>query len=370
MFPVTKQIFNHEKTAEQYGGSELFFGPAPGLFDTVNKAHPRIWDFYKEMKSLDWSEDEFDYTQCLVDFASVDFGTGDKMRKTLAYQWEQDSVASRSVAPILAPFVTNSELWAAYQRISDNEVLHAATYSEIVRTSFENPQLVLADILEVKESMQRMETVNKVLSDAYIASHKYALGQIELDQDLYNTLYLMIVSMFIMERVQFMASFAITFTICGTGLFQSIGKAVQRIAQDEFEVHVQLGKCVIDIEHGTERGKIARGQTKSTVERILADVVAAEFKWLDYMFSDGVPLLGTNVDYLKKWVLFNAKDVIQTLDLKHDFGALPKSNPMPHLEKWLNINKVQAAPQEESMGAYKVGIVQRTDNGNIYDDDF
>lgn len=366
----TTTIFNHEKTAEQYGNRELFFGPAPGLFDTVNKVYPAIWEIYKEMKSLDWSEDEFDYTQCNNDFKVCPAPTALKMRRTLAYQWEQDSVASRSVAPILAPFITNSELWAAYQRISDNEVLHAATYSEIVRMSFDDPRAVLGEILDIKESITRMETVNRVLADAYTASHLYAAGEMPYSQDLYNKVYLMIAALYIMERVQFMASFAITFTICGSGLFQSIGKAVQRIAQDEFEVHVQLGKKVLAIEHETERGRLAREQTKGDVETILKEVVQSEFTWLDYLFSDGEPLLGTNIDYLKKWVLFNAKDVVVTLALKHEFGDLPKTNPMPHLEKWININKTQAAPQEQDHGAYKVGIVVRTDDEKVFDADF
>lgn len=370
MQPVTVQIFNHEKTADMYGSRELFFGPAPGLFDTVNKVYPEIWNLYKEMKALDWSEDEFDYTQCNSDFKTCDPATADKMRKTLAYQWEQDSVASRNVAPILAPFITNSELWAAYQRVSDNEVLHAATYSEIVRMSFDDPRAVLAEVLDVKESISRMEVINGVLDKAYRASHLYAVGQVEPDQDLYNTLYLMIVSLFVMERIQFMGSFGVTFTICGTGLFQPIGKAVQRIAQDEFEVHVQLGKAVLAIEHKTERGRIAREQTKAVVEQILREVVESEFRWIDYLFSDGVPMVGTNADYLKRWVLFNAKDVINTLNLSHPFGELPKTNPMPHLEKWININKTQAAPQEQDHGAYKVGIVVRTDDDAVYDVDF
>ena len=43
-----------------------------------------------------------------------------------------------------------------------------------------------------------------------------------------------------LERLQFMASFAVTFTICSTGLFQSIGTAVQKICQDELEIHAEF----------------------------------------------------------------------------------------------------------------------------------
>ena len=169
-------VFNTEKTAADYGESPLFFGTAPGLFDTINKVYPEIWALYKEMKALDWSEDEFDYSQCNIDFKTVHRPTAEKMKKTLIYQWEQDSVAARAIAPVLAPFITNSELWAMYQRISDNEVIHAATYSEIVRMSFDDPKSVLVETLEMKETIQRMEVIIGIMNDLAVASHKYGLS--------------------------------------------------------------------------------------------------------------------------------------------------------------------------------------------------
>ena len=271
------EVFNTEKTLEEYGEFPLFFGTAPGLFDTINKRYPRIWALYKEMKSLDWDEIEFDYGQCNMDFKTCDPVVKEMMIKTLAWQWEADSVASRAIAPVLAPFITSSELWAAWQRISDNEVVHAATYSEIVRMSFDDPSAVLSEILSVKESISRMNVVNAVFAEGNRLSHLWALGQVEYSQDLYNSLYVMIGALLMLERIQFMASFAITFTICGTGLFQPIGKAIQKIAQDELEVHVQLDKEVLATEGLTERGRIAREQTKDQLEKIFNEVVESEF---------------------------------------------------------------------------------------------
>ncbi len=361
-------VFNTEKTAADYGESPLFFGTAPGLFDTINKVYPEIWDLYKEMKKLAWSEDEFDYSQCNIDFKTVHRPTAEKMKKTLIYQWEQDSVAARAIAPVLAPFITNSELWAMYQRISDNEVIHAATYSEIVRMSFDDPKSVLVETLEMKETIQRMEVIIGIMNDLAVASHKYALGLIPADQELFNKLYLFIVALFIMERVQFMASFGVTFTICASGPFQPIGQAVKKIAQDELEVHVQAGKAVLRILHNTEMGRIAREQTKEIVEAMFVSVINSEFAFIDWLFSDGEPMVGTNADFLKKWVLFCGKDPVTFLGLNHPFGKLPKENPMPHLEKWIDMNKLQAAPMEQDHGQYKVGVVVDDSSGEDFSD--
>src|SRR5699024_1751457 len=232
---MTENVFNYAKS--DYEKPLLLLGEKQGLFDTIHRHYPAIWSLYKTQKSLDWDENEFDYSSCVADFRNCDRATYDMMIKTLAWQWEADSVASRAIAPVLAPFITSSELWAAWQRISDNEVIHAATYSEIVRNSFEDSSGIIEEILRVEEAHERLSRVVKALDEAYIASHEYALGQIPNNQDTYNKVFMMVVALYCMERIQFLASFAVTFAICDTGMFQPIGKAIQKIAQDELEVH-------------------------------------------------------------------------------------------------------------------------------------
>lgn len=365
---INQNIFNVSKSLEGYSNPSLFFGEPPGLFDTVNRRFPKIWSLYKEMKSLDWSEDEFDYSQCNVDFKQADPDTADMMIKTLAWQWEADSVASRSIIMTFAPFITSSEYWAAVSRVSDNEIIHAATYSEIVRMSFDNPHEVLSEILAVKEAVQRLETIAEVFNQGREAGLRYAQGQEKLSQELYNKVYLTVVALLLLERIQFMASFAITFTIGGSGLFQPICKAIQKIAQDELEVHCELDKEVLRTEHLTEMGIIAREQTKDIVKKMFHEVVESELTWLDYLF-EGRALIGTNKDIVKKWVLFNAKDVAHFLNIETEY-KFPKTNPMPHMENWLNMNKHQAAPQEQDLAQYKVNIIVNDDTNAKFDVDF
>lgn len=362
-------IFNENKTKKEYENTPLIMGPEPGLFDTIHKKHPKIWSLYKEMKSLDWDENEFDYTQCNLDFKNVSPDISDMMIEQLAWQWEADSVASRSIITALAPFISSSELWAAWQRVSDNEVVHAATYSEIVRMSFDNPNEVLDRILKIKESFERLDVVANVFRDTVIIGCEYILGQRENDQDTYNAVYLAICTLLMLERVQFMASFAITFTICEAGPFQPIGKAVQKICQDELEIHCELDKAVLTAENKTERGKIAKETLKDRISEIFHAVVDAERKWLrDRMFMNGRQLAGANLEILDQWVLFNAKDVDRFLGIGSKTYTYPKFNPMPALEKWINMNKQQAAPQEQDLAAYKVGAFSYDDDGFEFDD--
>lgn len=365
---MTDTVFNYAKT--DYEKPLLLLGQKPGLFDTVNRHYPKIWALYKAQKSLDWDENEFDYSSCNADFKSCSRSTYDMMIKTLAWQWEADSVAARAIAPVLAPFITSSELWAAWQRVSDNEVVHAATYSEIVRNSFDDPSAIIDEILRVEEAHARLERVSKAFADGYQASHQYALGQIPNNQSTYNAVFMNIVALFCMERIQFMASFAVTFAICDTGLFQPIGKAIQKIAQDELEIHAELDRAVLLNELSTERGKAAFTQCRDDIEKMLEEVVDSELRWINYLFSEGRELVGMNAERLAAWTLYCAKDVYQTLGIRPARYEFPTSNPLKFMEKWLNISKTQASPQEQDIAAYKVGVMRRTDQDVVFDDDF
>ncbi len=365
---MTDTVFNHAKT--DYEKPLLLLGQRPGLFDTVHRHYPAIWALYKAQKSLDWDENEFDYSSCNADFKSCSRATCDMMIKTLAWQWEADSVASRAIAPVLAPFITSSELWAAWQRISDNEVVHAATYSEIVRNSFDDPGVILDEILRVQEAHDRLDEVARAFAAGYDASHRYAIGLLPNDQDTYNTVFMTIVALLCMERIQFMASFAVTFAICDTGLFQPIGKAIQKIAQDELEIHVELDRAVLRHEMDTERGRTAFTQCRERIERMIAEVVDSELRWIDYLFSEGRELVGMNAERLAAWTLYCARDVYQLFGLSTDRYTLPEHNPLRFMEKWLDISGTQASPQEQDIAAYKVGVMRRNDENRVFDVDF
>lgn len=364
---IDKSIFNTEK--QDYEKTPLFFGEEAGLFDTVNKQYPDIWEIYKTIKSLDWDENEFNYSSCVNDFKSCDKSTYDMMIKTLAWQWEADSFVSR-ISPLVGCVVSSSELWAAWQRLSDQEVVHAATYSEIVRNSFEDPTEILDEILRVEESLGRLETVSRVMSRAYKTAHKYALGEIkEVTQEVYNDIFMFVIGILCLERIQFMSSFAVTFAICDTGLFQPIGKAVQKIAQDEFETHVALDKAVFKHEMKTERGKIAFEQCKDEIQELIEEIIQSEEEWVDYLFSEGRELIGLNASILKEWTKYCAKDVVNFTGVSCQY-KLPTNNPLKFMENWLNIGKSQGSPQEEDIAQYKVNIMRRDDDGVEFDIDF
>lgn len=360
-----KALFNVDK--KDYVNPSLFLGEEPGLFDTINKKYPKIWSLYKEMKMLQWDENEFDYSTCNTEFKTVPRATYEMMLLNLAYQWEADSVASRAISSIVSLYNPAPELWACWQEISSNEVVHAATYSEIVRNSFDDPKVILDWVLKIEEALGRLGAVSKVMAKAYKRGHEFALGLVENDQETYNAIFMFTVAMLCLERIQFMSSFSVTFAICDSGLFQPIGKSIQKIANDEYKVHVELDREVLRNEFKTERGKIALEQCAKEIKELIDEVVEHELKWVDFLFSEGRELVGVSAELLKKWVLFNARPVYSRFDIKSEH-TFPNKNPLPFMESWLDISNIQPAPQEQDIGDYKVNAVQRDDKGEDYSD--
>ena len=365
---IDSKIININKT--DYNDTTLILGKQDvGLFDTIHKRHPEIWELYKKQKAQDWDENEFPYSTAIKDFETCDKATYDMMVKTLAWQWEADSVFSRAIAPVFAPFITSSELWAAWQKVSEIEVLHSSTYSEIVRNSFKDPSDILDEILAVQEAHDRMKTVAEVFSDGFRASHEYALGMIPNNQDLYNRFMLMVLALYLGERVQFMSSFAITFALCETGKFQPIGKAIQKICQDEFEIHAQLDKVVFQHELKTERGIKFREQCGDKIKDLITEVIESEKSWSKYLFSEGRSLVGVTQEMLDSWMLYCAGDVIRTLKVDLDY-TIPKTNPLKYMEHWINIGLIQPAPQEQQVAMYLLNNLERDDENQDFDLDF
>lgn len=364
-------IFDTQKTSADYAAGKLFLTGDIGLVDTIHKPYKKVWSLYNEMRALDWKESEFSFDVCALDFENGPKTSSEMMIENLTFQWESDSVAAQSILYIIAPLQPCTEIWAAEQRIADNEQVHANTYSEIVRMSFKDPSKVLDDILAKSESFKRLTMFGRTLKELRsqsirIAYERDTLGKEPSLREVYTIAIKLYFVLLCLERIQFMASFAITFTICQSGLFQPIGMAVKKIAQDELEIHCEYRKEVLIQLMKTELGKEIFEELKPFFVELVEEVTDSELTWTnEYNFRNGRELVGTNKKFVSQWVLFCVKDVVNFAKIKTKY-TFPRENPMPHLEPWLNMNKNQAAPQEQDNAAYKLNIITRNDQELIY----
>ena len=348
-------MFNQSNTEWKEGKYSLFLGQEPALFDSINVNHPKLFQLYKQQKASDWSENEISLEQSRIDMLTCPSETRDIMLKNLALQWEFDSIASRAIAPVFAPFVTNSELWAALLKNTEIEVLHALTYSEIVRQCISDPQEIFTEIMNNQSIMDRSSPVNTALGQLCKAGAQYSLKLIDKDQA-YPIVMRGMVALYCLERLQFMASFAATFAVVEQGYFQGIGKLVQKIMQDERFVHAEVDKLAIEIELSTERGQKWFKEDRLLVAEMLDAVVQAEYDWSDYLFSEGRKVIGLNPVIMKEWIQFNAQDVYSTFEIVPEFAKI-KKNPIKFMDNWLDLNKNQNAQQEADSANYSLNII-------------
>lgn len=344
-------LINRDNNEWDTNVNHLILGQPSGLYDSINTHHPKCFQLYKLQKSIDWAEDELNLSASRADMLTCPKGIKDIMLYNIAYQWEIDSIASRTFAVIFAPFITNSEFWASLLKNTEVEVTHALTYSEIVHQCVPNPKDIFKLVLENKHIEERSSLALTFLQDVKIAGAQLTLNLIKNDQELFDRVFLGLVAMYVMERLSFMSSFATTFACAEQGYFLAICKLVQKIAIDEITCHAELVKYVLQylIEHDP-RAHVTMERYKTTIENLVTESEKKEFAWSQHIFSGNRKMVGVNAELTNDWVKFNGLFVRRNLGLSSSSESL--KNPLTFMDKWLNIDSQQNAMQEADGNNY------------------
>lgn len=350
-------VYNVENNEWRSGEYKLFLGQAPALHDSVNRPHQKLFDYYKLQKSIDWAEDEVNLEQSRLDMVNASRNNYDIMLKNLAFQWELDSVASRAIAPLFAPFVTNSELWAWYMKCSEMEVTHALTYSEIIRQCLQDPQEAIAEAMMNEEMVKRAVAVLEAFTELEQVGAMFTLGQLQkTDTRVRDAVLMGVVALYALERIEFMSSFAATFAMGEQGIFQGMCKLISKIATDE-QVHFSAGEEVLRIMYEQDGWKDDFERNKAKIQKLFDEVLEQELSWNTYLFSEGRNIVGLNKPLLDEWVRWNAQDAADHLFVVTFDWERIKDTPLPWMDNWLDINRIQVANQEGDTTNYALNVV-------------
>ena len=334
----------NEKNTGYKDGYPLFLGPALGILDTVNIQYPKLEELYQEQVSQIWNEFEIDLTQDKMDMINLDKGTVDLMVKNLMWQTVGDTIATRSIIETFGKYITNSELVSLVTVWSFFEVIHARTYSHIIKQTFTDPNELLVELYSDAEVLNRSTTITKAFSDLTHCSKGFVR----------QPLLMALVALLGLESIAFMASFAVTFAIVETGKFQGIGKLVQLICRDEV-LHASMSFEIIKILKEDPDWKQVFIVTKPEVKLLLDCIITREFVSADYVFSEGREVIGCNPALLKEYILYMAKPIYELFDLT--LSGAPKENPLPYMDKYVDSSKVQTANMELQNTSYLIGAI-------------
>lgn len=348
---------------------KIILGQEPGLLDTINRTDEVLFKHYKNLKDLDWDENEFRYALCLPEFAAGDEDAG-IMIDTIAWQWETDTVIARILMKVIGSFVTDSDAIIGYSKIMENEQLHALTYSEIAKTAFTDPNLIMNQVLMNKEAHARLLEPALIFEEARIAACKYELGLITREEVL-PTAILFFAALPTLERAQFMPSFAVTFAYGEVGRFRAVANGIQKICQDEFEVHIPFNKAVFLRCIATHEGRKAFEIVRPRIITLLNAINKSEFEWVDQLFNNRRSVAGLTKESLSAYNDYSATDMALFFGIEDEVSfEIIKQDPLPYMKGWINISKTQKSPQEEDPNQYKLNIVERNDHDLVYDTTF
>ncbi len=343
-------VFNNNNTAFRTGDYPLFLGQPLGTYDTKNRPYPKLFELYKQQKAQDWSEDEVPLHQSRIDFKTAPRSETDICLETLMWQWEADSRVSRNIFALLAPFITNNELGTAVLKQTEIEALHALTYSDIVFQCLEDGIAVMEKIKANHEVLRRSSLLDDIMEEVEKLGAMYRLGM-EIDEEhLRQTLCKFMVCLLALEGIQFMSSFACTFALAERDLFMGVAQLVQKIMLDEI-LHSKIDFEIIRILREDPVWAESFRQCMGEIKIILDTVIETEEGWSDYIFSDGRAIVGLNSKLLKEWVYYCAKPMYDFLGIEFSFDVVTK-NPLPLMDKWMEIDKQQNANQEQDNTQY------------------
>lgn len=357
---TTSRFLNLDNTSAP---TKLFFGQRLGIFDTVHQTFPEIDRFGKLQKALDWDERDIAMPTLRDELERSDPFERDQLINTIAWQWETDTQAARMLVAILAPFISYDGLNRAYLEIQRNECVHGATYSEIVRNGFADPSMVMADISSRQFAFERLRPASTIFDEAYEASLDYAAGRRPLNGELVETLLKFLVAVNTMENTQFAPSFSVAAFYNLNSQYVTATENIQRIAQDELQVHVPFGQAVLDLFMRTDEGLMAFLRCREWIADFIRQVVKSEQTWNhEILFKERDSIQGKKISHsatkADRYVLWQANKLEKFYQMDCGLEKIDE-HPIAWIEPWLDISSRQSSPQELRSGTYILGELVR-----------
>jgi ribonucleoside-diphosphate reductase beta chain len=343
-------VFNPNNKGHETGKYPIFLGDDLGLFDTVHVNYPELEKLYNIQMSQIWSEFEIDLTQDKMDMLYAPKEVTDLMVKTISWQHLVDSAAAKSITSILIRHCTNSEAEGMFQAQALFEVIHARTYSHIIKQTFVNPTQMLHDTYVNTRVLKRSEVIVDTFNSIY--NMPVDTPRKVMIRELIKTMF----ALMGLEAISFMGSFAVTFAIGETDLYQGICKLVGLICRDEI-LHARMDYAVLVNLLKDPEWKEAFEELRPYIKKILDSIIEQETSWTDYLFSEGRQVVGLNAILLKEYIYYLAYPIYQAFGIQFDFQIV-KELPLPYMLEYIDTSVVQTAAQELQLSNYNIGAIE------------
>lgn len=357
----------------------MFFGKPVNVSRFDKQKHSIFERLIEKQLSFFWRPEEVDLSRDRIDFQKFSVTERHIFLSNLQYQTLLDSVQGRSPNIAFLPLVSLPELETWIETWSFSETIHSRSYTHMVRSMLDEPSIIFDQIVENQNIEARAaditcyydELILKTQLLQTVGAGTYTINGKTIEVNLYEVkkaLFFALCAVNALEAIRFYVSFACTFAFSEQKKIEGCGKLMKLIARDE-SLHLAGTQHLLNlIQEGTdgdaELTEISHKYQKEA-KAIFLDAVQQEKNWAKYLFEKG-SILGLNEQILCQYVDYIAKERMAAIGLNYDSPDIPKSNPIPWINTYLNSDNVQVAPQETEISSYLVGQI----DSSIHSDAF
>ena len=355
----------------------MFFGEAVNVARYDQQKHAIFEKLIEKQLSFFWRPEEVDVSKDRADFQSMTNSEKHIFISNLKYQTLLDSVQGRSPNVALLPITSLPELETWIETWSFSETIHSRSYTHILRNLFTDPSEVFDDIVQNEEILKRAKDISQYYDDLIFYTQLYQTqgeGEFEIDgevhkvtkRELKKKLYLAINSINALEAIRFYVSFACTFAFAEREIMEGNSKIIRLIARDE-NLHLTSTQHIINLwadgQDDPEMQEISM-ECFQEAKEIFVKAVEQEKEWARYLFRDG-SMIGLNEEILCQYVEYIANHRLAAIGIPAMYDI--KSNPLPWMNKYLESDNVQVAPQEAEISSYLVGQIDSEVDASAFD---
>jgi ribonucleoside-diphosphate reductase beta chain len=343
----------------------MFLGNAVNVARYDQQKYTIFERLTEKQLSFFWRPEEIDLSRDRIDYTNFSDSEKHIFLSNLKYQTLLDSVQGRGPNVALLPLVSLPELETWVETWSFFETIHSRSYTHMVRSMLDDPSIVFDDIVKNEEIKKRAIDITKYYDDLIYKTQLFqALGESAVNRyELKKALYLALHAVNALEAIRFYASFACTFAFSEGKKIEGCGKIMKLIARDE-ALHQNGTRQMINLlrlNNDDPQLYQISVEVEHEAKEIFLAVIKQEKAWAKYLFKHG-SILGLNEMILCQYIDYIAKERMEVVGFTYENKSIPKSNPIPWIDNYLQSDNVQVAPQEVENSSYLVGQIDSAIN--------
>lgn len=318
--------------------AELFhFDQAPKKYSTIRfdePDYPFLSKMFERMISYFWLPTEISLIKDKQDFLNCTADEQEIFIKNIQRQTLLDSIQSVHISSALSNVTDNPELSSIISTWNFFEVLHSYSYTHILRTLFENPSVILDEIQSIKDFDFDIQNFDSYYNNAHLS---------------YDHLYMALCCSHVLEGIQFMSSFAMSFAFVESKRVMSGNANILKLILRDENIHVAANEYVI--RNISDR---VSDETKDSAREFYRLVNEHEKKWVQKLFGDKT-IISLNAEILSEFIDYMTYIRMRAVGLE-PFKVIEYC-PISWFKEWSISTDLQVSPQELELTAYNSQVI-------------